>query len=193
MKKLILHALISLAPVSLFSQAYMTAGGLRLGTDWGLTVQQRLAKSVTFEGIVQSSLQREEVMLTGLVEKHYPLVFRGLNLYAGAGLHKGWLSTASPVEPPVRTFGDPFGLTLIGGAELTLGRLNFSYDFKPAINLSGGEKNFYTQTGISVRYVFLNNKVYKKHLKKRKKAKRKKEGKGNHLGDGWKFWKKDER
>ncbi|MFQ5447350.1 MAG: hypothetical protein ACE5FF_10470, partial [Saprospiraceae bacterium] len=67
---------------------------------------------------------------------------------------------------------------------------NFSYDFKPAINISGGEKRFYTQTGVSIRYVFLNNKVYKKHLKKKKKEKRKKEGKG--IGDGWKFWKKKE-
>jgi len=190
MKKLIFHLLISLTPISLFSQAYMTAGGLGLGTDWGLTVQQRLAKSLTAEGIVQSSLQREEVLLTGLVEKHYALVFRGLNLYAGAGLHKGWLNNTSSTEPPAQTAGDPFGLTFIGGAELTLGRLNFSYDFKPAINLSGGEKSFYTQTGVSVRYVFLKNKVYKKHLKEKKKAKRQKEGKGIHLGNGWKFWKK---
>ncbi|MFQ5447948.1 MAG: hypothetical protein ACE5FF_13550, partial [Saprospiraceae bacterium] len=118
MKKRIFPALIFFAPIALFSQAYMTAGGLRLGTDWGLTVQQRLAKSLTGEFIVQSSLQREEVMLTALVEKHYPLVFRGLNLYAGAGLHKGWLSNTASPEFPAAHFGDPFGLTLTGGAEL---------------------------------------------------------------------------
>ena len=169
----------------------MTAGGLRAGTDWGLTVQQRLTKNMTFEGIVQSSLQREEVLLTALAERHYALVFRGLNLYTGAGVHKGFLNNSNNTELALTNYKDPFGITFIGGAELTLGRFNFSYDFKPAINVTGGEKKFYTQTGISVRYVFLTNKEFKKIQKKKRKKKRKENGKGIRIGDGWKVWKKD--
>ena len=47
----------------------------------------------------------------------------------------------------------PLGISGVIGAEITLGRFNISYDFKPAVNLRGGEKTFYSQTGVSVRYV----------------------------------------
>ena len=180
------------------AQFYMTAGGLRAGTDWGLTVQQRITKNMTIEGIVQSSLQREEVLLTALAERHYALGYRGLNIYTGGGLHKGFVTQKQTAESaPTTTYKDPMGVTFIGGAELTLGRINISYDFKPAINLVGGEKKFYTQSGVSLRYVLLNNKEYKKIQKKKKKKekqkrkeKRRENGGGIHIGDGWKFWKK---
>ncbi|HFA49389.1 MAG TPA: hypothetical protein ENJ95_10270 [Bacteroidetes bacterium] len=184
MKKLFVVAFAFLVSNFIFSQSYMTAGGLRAGTDWGLTVQQRLTKNTTFEGIVQSSLQREELMLTALAERHYALVFRGLNIYMGAGLHKGWLANVQSSELVPLERKDPFGLTFIGGAEMKLGRFNISYDFKPAINIFGGEKKFYTQTGASVRYIFLNNKVWKKKQKAKRKKKRKENPKD------WQFWKK---
>ena len=191
MKHLFVLAYLTLFSIAIHAQAYMTAGGLRVGTDWGLTVQQRLSKNMTLEGIVQSSLQREEIMLTALAEQHYPLVFRGLNLYIGAGLHKGWLDNKQSTDPIPVGYKDPFGLTFIGGAEITLGRFNFSYDFKPALNVVGGEKKFYSQTGVSVRYIFLTNKEFKKIQKKKRKKKRQENGGGIHIGDGWKFWKKD--
>jgi hypothetical protein len=159
----------------------MTAGGLRLGTDWGLTLQQRLADHWTAEGILQSSLQREEVMVTGLLERHYPVIFKGLTLYFGAGIHKGWLNETADNELNPEEYTDPFGVSFIGGAELTLGRINISYDFKPAFNLSGGENKFYTQSGVSVRYVLLKNKVYKDLTKKKRKKERQ---------EKWQFWKK---
>jgi hypothetical protein len=186
MKKLFAVAFLLCVFPHIQAQSYMTAAGLRFGTDWGITLQQRIAKKTTIEGILQSSLQREEVLLTGLVEQHYPILTKGLNVYFGGGMHKGWISGPSDAESQARPYEDPFGVTLIAGAEITLGRINVSYDFKPAINLSGGEEKFYTQTGVSVRYALLNNKVYKKMAKKKRKKQRQKEGK-----DGWMFWKKD--
>lgn len=168
----------------------MTAAGIRVGSDWGLTLQQRLNKNMTIESIVQSSLQREEVIVTALAERHYALVARGINIYAGAGLHKGWLNNNSNNELGIPPKKDPFGVTAVAGAELTIGRINLSYDFKPAINVVGGEKKIYTQTGVSARYVFLNNKVYKKKQKAKRKKKRQEAGKGIHINDKWKFWKK---
>ncbi len=182
MKKTSILAFALLASLPIFAQQYMTAGGLRIGTDWGLTIQQRIAKNTTVEGIFQSSLQREEVMVTGLIEQHYPLIIRNLNLYFGAGLHKGFV-TADLVAAD-EAYDDPFGISFVGGAELTIGRLNFSYDFKPVFNISGGEKTFYSQTGVSVRYVFLNNKVYKDLTKDKRKRER------QEKMDKWKFWKK---
>lgn len=174
------------------AQGYMTAGGLRMGTDWGLTAKQRLAKSTTGELIFQSSLQREELLLTALVAQHYPLVFRGINVYVGGGLHKGWYNPTPPshTENPAADPGNPFGFSFIGGAELTLGKINISYDFKPAFNITGGEHRFYAQTGVSVRYVFVTNKEYKKKQRQKRREQRRREGKGIHLGDDWMFWKK---
>jgi len=169
MKKIILFFACLFLFFGTSAQSYMTAGGIRLGTDWGLTVQQRLLKKWTFEGIFQSSLAREETVLTGLAEKHKPLIFKNLNFDAGGGLHKGWSKKNGEVSTK-----SPFGLTFIAGAEMTLGSLNFSFDFKPALNLSGGEKRFYTQTAVSIRYVLLKNKVFKDLSKKHRKKKRKK-------------------
>ena len=178
--------------ISSFAQLYTTAGGLRMGTDWGFTLQQRVLDKVTVEGIVQSSLQREEVLITGLVEQHYPLLTKGLNIYMGGGLHKGW-NTSTPEEGgpevPAKT-DNPMGVTLIGGAEMTLGRINISYDFKPAFNLKGGEKKFYTQSGVSWRYVMVKNKVFKK-MKKNKKKRQKAKAKAKRGTPKWQFWKKD--
>lgn len=190
MKQLFVLTCSLLFTLNLDAQAYMTAGGLRVGTDWGLTVQQRLTKNMTFEGIVQSSLQREEVLITALAERHYPLIYRGLNLYTGGGLHKGFSSKNPSGELVLTNYRDPMGLTLIGGAELTLGRFNIAYDFKPAINVIGGQQKVYVQTGVSVRYVFLTNKEFKKIQKKKRKKKRQAEGGGIRFKDEWKVWKK---
>jgi hypothetical protein len=193
MKSNIILSLLLLSANLLYSQAYMTSAGLRAGTDWGISLQQRISKSATLEGIVQSSLQREEFMVTFLAEQHYPVLFRGLNLYFGAGLHKGWLQKTSSNEIVIRSQENPLGISLVGGAELTIGKLNISYDFKPAVNVTGGEKIFYPQTGISVRYVILDNKVFKDLVKQRDKKERAEKRKSNRSQDNWKFWKKDKK
>ena len=156
------------------AQVYNTVGGIRLGTDWGITAKHRIDKKVTLEGIFQSSLSKEELLITGLIEKHSSLITKHLNFYTGIGLHKGWNSTVA--EGAV--IKDPFGVTAIAGAEFNLGRLNLSWDFKPAFNLVGGERTLYSQTGISLRYVFVKKPLFKKK-NKRKKGKKK---------INWKFW-----
>lgn len=172
-----------------FAQSYMTAGGLRVGTDWGLTVNQRIFPKLTVEGIVQSSLQREEVIVTGLVRRHYPLAFRGLNFYIGGGFHKGWSTVDATTDLVPRDLKDPFGITGVAGLELTLLKhLNVSYDFKPAINVVGGENTIYPQTGLSIRYVFVDDKAYQKKLRQRKKDARKE--KRRDWFEDKKFWKK---
>ncbi len=149
-----------------YAQSYFTAGGARLGTDWGLTFQQRLLKHTTGEFIFQSSLVREELMLTGLLEHHFPLVTKRLNVYLGAGFHKGF------VTDNTAAYDSPYGMTVIAGAEFTIARLVISYDYKPAFNFNGGENSWYSQTGVSVRYVFVKQNVFKK-IKRRKERERK--------------------
>ncbi len=201
MRALLLFAcfvLTSLFARQLPGQSYDLAFGLRLGTDWGLTAQARLPmihKNFAAEAIVQSSFQREEAMLTLLGKQHYPLLTRRINVFIGGGLHKGWVT-----NDETAAYDDPFGLSVIGGAEITLGRLNLSYDFKPAINLTGGEKTFYTQSGISARYVISKrNDIYDKQVEKernkRRRDREREKRRQRRARDGerrwWKVWEKD--
>ncbi|MEQ8705424.1 MAG: hypothetical protein RIC19_15965 [Phaeodactylibacter sp.] len=163
--------------LSISAQSYDTAFGMRLGTDWGLTVKQRILDKTTLEVILQTSLQREEALVTLLGTQHLPFITKRLNLYVGGGLHKGWGNV--PTNAEGNAYKDPFGLTIIGGLELSLGKLNLTYDIKPAINLIGGERTVYAQTGISVRYVILKRNWLEK---KRRKKRRQKEG------INWRFW-----
>lgn len=157
---------------SLTAQSYNTVAGMRLGTDWGLTVKQRVYDNYTAELLVQSSLVREETMITVLAARHHNILTRHLNIYFGAGLHKGWVGEGTdPENPP--DYGDSFGLDGIGGIEFTIGQVNVSYDIKPAVNLVGGEKRFYTQTGISLRYrLWKRNKLQWEKSKKRRERER---------------------
>lgn len=187
MKKLIFSFLALLFALSLHSQAYMTAGGLRLGTDWGLTLQQRLAKRLTGEVILQSSFVRDEAMLSLLLERHVPLLVRHFNVYGGVGLHYGW-----GFDQPA-TYRNPAGVSFVGGVELTLGKINLSYDLKPAINAVGGDRFLYAQTALSVRYVLLDDKVYRERQrvkKKRKRIEEREERRENRRQNGinWRFW-----
>lgn len=195
---LTLALLLPFAPMRGVAQSYDLAFGLRLGTDWGLTAQARMPiihKNFAAEGIVQSSFQREEAMLTLLGKQHYPLLTRRINVFAGAGLHKGW-NTDEEIQP----YADPFGITGIAGAEVTLGRLNLSYDFKPAINIAGGEKTFYTQSGISLRYVVSKrNDIYdkgaerdrNKKRRQRDRDKRRRQREKDGKSEWWKVWERD--
>lgn len=170
---IIIFSLLSVG--SLDAQSYNTAFGLRMGTEWGFTVQQRILKRTTLELIAQSSLEREEFTLTLLGEEHFPILTKRLNVYLGGGFHKGWgnKSSFAPEDGSENTYTNPYGITMIAGAEITLGRLNISYDFKPAVNLEGGARGFYFQTGVSLRYVIIRKrwKLFKKKI-------------------NWRFWEK---
>ena len=167
MRALILSILLWGFGTALSAQTYFTAGGLRFGTTWGLTLQQRLAKRVTGEFILNNALDGSEFLVTGLGEWHHPILTKRLNIYTGGGLHVGSREIEG-LEERRRTFG----ITAIGGAELTLARLVVSYDIKPALHLTGQPNPISLQTGVSVRYVFVKNGVYK-DLAKNKKRKRK--------------------
>ncbi len=186
MKNNALISILSILPFFLVAQSYNTALGIRLGTDWGITAQQRVGKLTTIEGIVQSSRQREEAMLTLIGEQHFPLISRRLNVYAGGGLHMGWLN--EEITDSGEKYKNPFGLTGIAGAELSLGRFNLSYDFKPAINISGGRHTIYPQTGISLRYVIVKRPWLNGNDKNKRKRQRERRRKKDGNGFNWRFW-----
>lgn len=188
-------ALVALLLAQLtFSQSYDLAAGVRLGTDLGLSVKMRIPpidENFTGELILQTSLERQEGLLTVLGEQHFPLITRRINLYAGIGLHAGWLE-----EDPDRAldYKAPAGISMIGGAELNFKKINISVDFKPAINLSGGEKTFYSQSAVTLRIIpFKRYAIFESPRQKRKKARqdrrrKKAKDRASRGKKSWRFW-----
>ena len=86
------------------------------------------------------------------------LIGRSFNVFFGGGYHTGKENDVS--------FD---GLSGIVGLEITLGRLNLAYDYKPQIHLTKGDETnrIDHHTGLSVRYVLLKNPKWK--LKKKRK------------------------
>lgn len=157
--------LILFAIQSARAQAYNTAAGLRAGNLWGLSLQQRIMDRTTLEALIQRPLGDGQLHTGILVERHIPLLVRNLNLYGGVGLHKEWAGSDRDAVTPL-----PYGISLIGGAEVTLGRFNLSWDLRPMIDLDGPAPGFDSETAISIRYVLWKRKQEKRPAK-------------------WKFWK----
>jgi len=158
--KIALSICLIFLPFLVFSQSYHSAFGLRIGTDFGLTYQQRVGNRSTVEGILQTGLFDRSGQIAALYEHHTPLVSKGLNFYMGAGPQVGWLENRN--EGVVKATG---GLALIGGAEMTLGSIVLSYDIKPNINVFGNVSLINFDTALSVRKVITKRSKYNKKRK----------------------------
>ena len=159
-----------LGPLSISAQGYGTAAGVRVGSGFGATFQQQIALNTSLEAIIlrQKTGDYVDYTATLLYEKHQNVLTKGLNIYAGGGLYYTWLEdrTNLIVKPT-----NPFGISPIAGAELTIGNFNVSIDLKPNIKIAGGGdgiKGFDIQSAFSVRYV-LAGRYFK--------------------DERWKFWK----
>ncbi|MDX2135870.1 MAG: hypothetical protein SFV52_13860 [Saprospiraceae bacterium] len=130
------------------TQAYKTAAGLRVGQGIHPTVQQHLFGKWTVEGILHTSFQSTELGVSLLAERHHKLLFRGINLYYGAGGHYYGRNGTNLSEGGGTD--DIYGLSFIGGAEITLGKFNISVDFKPEIHLAGYDVQPFAWTGMAV-------------------------------------------
>lgn len=170
MKQLVLVLSISMCSTFLQAQKYTTAAGIRLGTGIGITVQQAIWNNNTIEGIVQKGFFIDLTTVSVLYEQHYKLISKGFNFYVGAGPQVGMYGNSSKNTGRSNAIGASF----IGGVEMRLKKLLLSFDYKPSINLKGGDGFFDSQSGLSLRYIFI------KAQKKSKKDSPK-----------WMFWKKD--
>jgi len=155
-----------LSAVTLSAQKYTTAAGIRLGSGIGVSVQQSLYGNKTLEGIIQKGFFSDGTTLTALFEQHNNIFSRGMNFYLGAGPQIGIYKNGSSKN---ENTSNSVGAAFIGGMEFKLGKVLLSFDYKPAINLTGGHGFFDSQSAISVRYIFL---------------------KARTQTPGWMFWKK---
>lgn len=182
MRQFILFVISAMGFVPLSSQSYVTAIGLRMGSNFGISAQQRIFKQFTIEGIVSANPISHETTGTILAEIHNPLISRRFNFYIGGGLHNRWLDNADANRLVRR------GVTGIAGAEMTLGRVNIAWDYKPVYHLNVTDFPFESETAISLRYVFvkkikksnssfLKQSDRKKRQRQRKRNRRNKENK----------------
>ena len=150
---IIILALAAFTSVPAFGQSYKTAAGIRIDNGLNLTVQQYITNGWTAEGILHTGFNSKDLGVSLLAEKHHKILFRGINFYGGPGVHYYSRSEATRLEN--ETARDVFGLSAIGGAEISLGRINFSVDWKPELHLSGDQVHPFDWNGasISVRYI----------------------------------------
>ncbi|MFN4080772.1 MAG: hypothetical protein ACK4NS_07700 [Saprospiraceae bacterium] len=137
----------------LFSQSYKTAAGVRFDGGPAISVQQHIADRYTAEGILHTGLLNSNKGATLLARKHHKILFRGVNIYYGAGGHYYLQNAVNRSESDVAE--NVWGLSFVGGAELSLGRLNFSIDFKPELHLHGDQTYPFSwqRPTLSARYV----------------------------------------
>jgi len=155
-------ALVFITSTTAYSQYYNAAAGIRMGTEFGISAQVRVLEKTTIEGILNSSLSSNHQSITVLAEQHQSILTRRLNFYIGAGINQSWTNDS--------TSHYPGGFSTIVGTELSLGRFNVSWDYRPTVNLWGKGAHVYSgETAFTVRYVLW--KVTKKKI-------------------NWKFWEK---
>ena len=130
------------------AQKYRTAAGLRSdGSNYGLTIQQRVLPKTTLEGL--GMLAPRERSATLLVERHFGILGPSLNYYVGAGGHYG----------DNRDTGHFWGFDGIIGAEYKIAfiPLVVAVDFQPTIENGSADWNRFP-TAFSVRYIFVKQK-----------------------------------
>ena len=158
-----------------FAQSYDLAAGVRLGMEVGVSIKMRVPpvdKNFTSEFIIQHDPDGQEVFITLLAAQHIPLITRRLNFYSGLGLHKGWIETDLRHEA---TYKAPFGVSLIGGAEVNFRRLSVSIDYKPVVNLIGGQNVLNSSSAVTIRYIpFQWYDIFISPREKRKRQRQKK-------------------
>ncbi|MGI9544437.1 MAG: hypothetical protein ACR2MX_14350 [Cyclobacteriaceae bacterium] len=185
---LMLMALV--CPDTLFAQSYGTAAGLRLGNNnigrtAGLSVQQRVMKNITVEGILQTDFSRNTTF-HALVERHQGILTKRLNFYVGTGLSFGKEESTvkNRAEKEIITsYGNTtLGLDAILGLEFTVANYNLSLDYKPNFNLAGKEQWYRGQIGISARSVLVKGAAQNKRRRQRDRI-RKQEDKAKAKDD----------
>lgn len=146
---------LTLAAPALFAQSYKTAIGVRVDNGLNISAQQHIVDHWTVEGILHTPFRTDDLGLTVLAERHQKILFRGINLYWGAGGHYYWTNGTINREDEREVNNNVYGLSLIGGAEISLGRINISADWKPELHLSGDLARPFDWNGaaISVRYI----------------------------------------
>ncbi len=159
MVRVILPFIFLLAALPLQAQKYNTALGLRFGDNhYGVTAKQRVLGRTTLEGmVIIDPLQYNGTLL---LQQHFPVIGRGLNIYLGPGVHVG----------EQKETGKFRGVDVVVGAELKIPALPLvvSADIKPAYHVNHSDW-FDFSTALSLHYIIGKDTKNKRDREKRKK------------------------
>lgn len=160
MKNQIVVFILCLTANISYAQSYNTSAGVRLGTEWGLSVKQRLYESWTAEAILQTNRKQNETALTFLTVDHKAILSRRLNLFFGGGVRLPLQNNENALRE------DGFGVVGAAGLEFTFAKLNFTWDYLPVFIPSS--TSFRMQSAMSIRYVFQKRDKYAWEKKNKK-------------------------
>lgn len=151
----LLVALFASASAPATAQGYNLAGGLRVGRAGGLSVAQRIGKHWSAEAHLTTGLFTDGTTATLLARRHLPLVLRRVNVFVGAGVHQGWgyVDRDAVGERIPGQRGNPLGVDLQAGAEVTFNRFNLAFDYLPQLHFSGRINPLRLTSAITLRYV----------------------------------------
>lgn len=173
--KLLSYTFLFLFATASLSQTYFTTGGIRLGSDYGLSLKQRILKKTTIEAILNSQGDiNSNLGLSLIYAKHKGILTRNFNFFYGAGITFRWDQEQDPELGWLKHTS--YGIPIQAGIELTVGRINLSWDYTPILYISSYSNAFTSSKGLSVRYTFVTKKEGKRFIKKIKspfKTKRK--------------------
>jgi len=169
---LLVFTSVLILPLPVLGQSYTSTAGIRFGSNIGASFNQRILRKTTLEGIYESNLEQAGTAHL-LLRQHSSILFRRVNLYAGAGPNLSWDETDTNL----------WGISGVLGVELTFFRLNVSFDYLPTYHQ--GEENttpLKHSSALSVRYVLIksDNKKFRqnKRSKKRQNKHKRKAQKG---------------
>lgn len=145
----------------MWSQSYNTSAGMRLGTEWGFSLKQRLLDSWTSEAILQTNRKKNESAITLLGVNHKAILSRRFNLFFGGGVLFPLNTGRSPAGK------SEFGIVGAGGLEFTFARLNISWDYLPVF--VPGDFSFNMQSAMTIRYVLKKREHFPWESKNKKR------------------------
>lgn len=152
------------------SQSYRTALGFRFGKNIMFSASQRIVKKTTIDLYHETALFSDKSFTALAGKRHFSLITKRLNVFLGAGpFHQfEWIESPKDVASTPYHTG---GLVANAGLDFTIGRLNIGYDIMPVVHLvgEGSDRKFYTQSGITLRYVIVKQPSKIKKWFKRKR------------------------
>jgi len=159
MFKYLLLTICMIYSYSMDAQRYSTAAGVKIGSDYGLTVQQKVSKKMTVQGLYYGGFTNNNIHANVMAQRHFSVFSNRTNIFLGGGLGSHWNYDTEIQQFQDQSFVIPFGF----GIETTLGRLNISADVMkhlPLSEVNTGSGN--RVASVSLRYVIVKDKRAKK-------------------------------
>ena len=126
-------------------QSYEWAAGLQLSKFMGISAVYSPKEKYSFEAVLSKNMWTGESGVSLIGRHHKKIITRGLNFYGGGGLHYGMFDDGER--------GNFGGLLLQGGAEMSLGKTNLSFNITPLVGVGNQDVKFRIGSDVTVRYI----------------------------------------